>query len=106
MKVRLSASILLECLEWIPRRGCTEVLVGDQIGNIYWLKLNLSYFSEQRPSSTPRDHQVLRFYEHAHSGAVLDIKYYLHNLIDRDTELFASGSFDGYVNVYDLQDGF
>eukprot|EP00825_Cyclidium_porcatum_P045741 TRINITY_DN7034_c0_g1_i4.p1 TRINITY_DN7034_c0_g1~~TRINITY_DN7034_c0_g1_i4.p1 ORF type:complete len:696 (-),score=121.22 TRINITY_DN7034_c0_g1_i4:237-2324(-) len=98
LQIKISQDVLLQSFEWITKRGCSEVLVGDQIGNMYWIKLKANTANQQWSQ-----YEIIRVYEHAHTGAIFDIKYYWNNLQD-DTELFATCSFDGMVNIFDLQD--
>ncbi|KAL4464108.1 hypothetical protein ABPG74_006045 [Tetrahymena malaccensis] len=91
MKITISQDVILSCFDWLNNENCNYLIAGDQVGNIYFIEILNDTF------------KIAQFYNNAHIGQVLDVKFYPQSN-QQEQILFASCGYDGLVKIFDVYD--
>ena len=97
LSINLGVEKQFTCFDWKNNEKKDELIAGDIIGSLYWIKIH--YDAE----SNIAQYEVLSIIYEAHKSMITDIAFYPNN--EETSVLFGSTSINGELKIFDFIQG-
>ncbi len=95
--IKLGIDKQFTCFDWKNNKKNDEIVAGDILGNIYWIKVHYI------PEKNIAQYEIMSVLCEAHKNMITEIEFYPNN--NDSSALFASTSINGELKIFDFIQG-